>query len=181
MITCPKFLIRIHLKPKISVVLDCYDFSKIWTTYRQPKYHSASSNAAKDIQRHQWQWQRQRTKTKGQRRRQRQRTTCKILDISQGLAPLWASSTIFCRVASGSGRPGGFHKGSSFFEIKMENIFKVVFTWYEDSPQLVDSTVAWNLKIDPLFLFEVKAVSTFCGEIFVGPRRGHLVNLSLWK
>ena len=161
MITCPKFLIRIHLKPKISVVLDCYDFSKIWTTYRQPKYHSASSNAAKDIQRHQWQWQRQRTKTKGQRRRQRQRTTCKILDISQGLAPLWASSTIFCRVASGSGRPGVVRKGLSFFEIMVENIVNVVFTWYEDSSQLVDSTVTWELKIDPLFCLKSKLCQPF--------------------
>lgn len=31
--------------------------------------------------------------------------TWRILLISQGLAPPWASSTIFCRVVSGSGRP----------------------------------------------------------------------------
>lgn len=31
--------------------------------------------------------------------------TCKILDMSQGLAPEWASSTIFCRVESGKGLP----------------------------------------------------------------------------
>lgn len=31
--------------------------------------------------------------------------TCRIREISQGLAPEWANSTIFCRVESGSGRP----------------------------------------------------------------------------
>lgn len=31
--------------------------------------------------------------------------TCSIRDISQGRAPLWASSTIFWRVESGNGRP----------------------------------------------------------------------------
>lgn len=31
--------------------------------------------------------------------------TCNMREISQGLAPEWASSTIFCRVESGSGRP----------------------------------------------------------------------------
>ena len=31
--------------------------------------------------------------------------TWSILDISQGLAPEWASSMIFCRVESGKGRP----------------------------------------------------------------------------
>lgn len=31
--------------------------------------------------------------------------TCSILEMSQGRAPLWASSTIFCLVESGSGLP----------------------------------------------------------------------------
>ena len=31
--------------------------------------------------------------------------TWRILDMSQGRAPEWASSTIFCRVESGRGRP----------------------------------------------------------------------------
>lgn len=31
--------------------------------------------------------------------------TCSMRDMSHGLAPLWASSTIFCLVESGSGRP----------------------------------------------------------------------------
>ena len=31
--------------------------------------------------------------------------TCNIREISQGLAPEWASSTIFCLVESGRGRP----------------------------------------------------------------------------
>ena len=31
--------------------------------------------------------------------------TWRILEMSHGLAPLWANSTIFCRVASGRGRP----------------------------------------------------------------------------
>lgn len=31
--------------------------------------------------------------------------TCNMRDISHGRAPEWASSTIFCRVESGSGRP----------------------------------------------------------------------------
>lgn len=33
------------------------------------------------------------------------RVTCKILEMSQGRAPLWASSTIFCLVESGNGLP----------------------------------------------------------------------------
>ena len=31
--------------------------------------------------------------------------TCRILEMSQGLAPEWANSTIFCLVESGNGRP----------------------------------------------------------------------------
>lgn len=31
--------------------------------------------------------------------------TCSILDMSQGRAPEWANSTIFCLVESGKGRP----------------------------------------------------------------------------
>lgn len=32
-------------------------------------------------------------------------STCRILEISHGRAPLWASSTIFCLVVSGNGLP----------------------------------------------------------------------------